>query len=373
MFVVTGLATGGAETMLLKLLSRIDRDRFIPSVVSLWDKGTVGPKIEALGIPVFALDINPRRPSPAGLLRLRSLVRQQQPDLLQGWMYHGNLAASMARFGKPMLWGVRQSLNDLRNERLLTRWVIWLNARRSRSATAIVYNSRVSARQHQAVGFDSAAARVIPNGFDVEQFRPDESARRELRVELGLAPHALLIGLIARYHPMKDHLSFLRAAARLAVPGGEVNFVLAGRGVDGENRALMDAVRELQLQDRVFLLGERDDVARLTAALDIATSASSWGEGFANAVGEAMSCAVPCVVTDVGDSAWIVGDTGKVVRVRDHAALAGAWHSLIESGAAARQALGQHARQRVIENFSLGAIVKQYEGLYLGLAGKGVA
>lgn len=373
MFVVTGLATGGAETMLLKLCSRIDRERFAPSVVSLWDKGTIGPKIEALGIPVFALGINPRRPSPAGLLRLRSLVRQQQPDLLQGWMYHGNLAASMAHFGKPVVWGVRQSLYDLRDERPLTRCVIRLNAYRSRSATAIVYNSRVSAGQHQAVGFDAAAARVIPNGFDVELFRPDESARRELRLELGVAPHAPLIGLIARYHPMKDHLNFLRAAARLAVPDREVRFVLAGRGVDGANRALTAAVRELRLQDRVFLLGERDDVARFTAALDIATSASAWGEGFANSIGEAMSCAVPCVVTEVGDSAWIVGDTGKVVPARDPAALAAAWHSLIESGATALEALGHTARRRVIENFALRAVVKQYEDLYLGLAGRGVA
>ena len=373
LFVTTGLATGGAETMLLKLCSRIDRERFAPSVLSLSDKGVIGPKLEALRIPVFALGIDPRRPSPARLLRLRAVVRQQQPDVLQGWMYHGNLAASLARFGKPMLWGVRQSLYDLRNERPLTRWVIRLNAFRSRSAQAIVYNSRVSAGQHRAVGFDASAERVIPNGFDIDHFRPDQDARRQVRAELGLDAEALLIGLIARYHPMKDHLNFLRAAARLNAPGHSVRFVLAGRGMDGANRVLADAARELQLQERIFLLGERDDVARLTAALDIATSASAWGEGFANAIGEAMSCAAPCVVTDVGDSAWIVGDTGKVVPARDPVALADAWRSLIEAGGAQRRTLGQKARERVIENFSLGAIVKQYEDLYVDVTRRGAA
>jgi glycosyltransferase involved in cell wall biosynthesis len=373
MFVITGLATGGAENMLLKMCARLDRDRFVPSVVSLWDKGVVGPKIEALQVPVHALGIHPRRPSPAGLLRLRRLVAQQQPDVLQGWMYHGNLAASLARRGKPALWGIRQSLYDLAKERWLTRWVIRLSAYTSRSASAIVYNSRVSAGQHQAMGFHAAATQIIPNGFDVDAYRPDEAARHEVRRELGLSANALLIGLIARYHPMKDHVNFLKAAAQLQLPGRDVNFVLAGRGADRDNDLLLRALHELRLDKRTFLLGEREDVARLTAALDIATSASAWGEGFANAIGEAMSCAVPCVVTDVGDSAWIVGDTGKVVPMRDAAALAGAWRDLIEPGIEVRQTLGRRARQRVVDNFSLPAVVKQYEDLYVRLGRQGVA
>ena len=256
---------------------------------------------------------------------------------------------------------------DIDKERTLTRWVIRLGAFLSRYSEAIVYNSRISSLQHEAFGFDKSRTQVIPNGFDTEVFHPDENARISVRQELGITDNIALIGLIGRYHPMKDHQNFLNAAAFLRKEFVDVRFLLAGHEVDMGNSALVSMISKLGLNDTVFLLGERKDTPRLNAALDIATSASAWGEGFANVIGEAMSCGVPCVVTDVGDSAWIVRNTGRVVAAGDAKALAAAWRSLIELGRDERKALGIMARQRVIENFSLRSVVKQYEELYESL------
>jgi len=363
-FIITGLPTGGAEMMLLKLCSKLDRRRFAPYVISLSDKGVIGPRIEALGIPVYALGMRPSRPSLTGALRLCKLILALRPNLIQGWMYHGNLAASLAARRVPVIWGIRQSMYGLGKERPLTRLVIWLSALMSRYAVAITYNSRVSARQHEAFGFAPSRTCIIPNGFDTDVFRPNENDRLGIRQGLGLSDNALLIGLIGRYHPMKDHANFLAAAALLAKRFPNVYFLLAGNEVNADNPGLASMILELGLNDRIILLGARNDIPQLNAALDIASSSSAWGEGFPNVIGEAMACGVPCVVTDVGDSAWIIGGMGKVVAPGDPAALAAAWDSLIMLGRDERQALGLLARQRVIEMFSLESVVRQYERLF---------
>ena len=167
-FMVTGLNTGGAEMMLLKLCSGLDRNRFVPSVISLSDKGVVGPRIEELGIPVYALNMKSSRPSLGGLIRLCKLISTIRPDLVQGWMYHGNLAASLVVLRGVVVWGIRQSLYGLDKERTLTRWVIRLGAVMSRFPRAIIYNSRTSASQHEKFKFDQFKTVVIPNGFDTD-------------------------------------------------------------------------------------------------------------------------------------------------------------------------------------------------------------
>jgi len=370
-FIITGLKTGGAEMMLLKLCSKLDRSRFAPSVISLSDEGVIGPSIERLGIPLYTLGMRPSSPSLTLFLRLRKLISALCPNLVQGWMYHGNLAASLAGGSGSVVWGIRQSLYGVDKERLITRWVIRLGAFMSRRyPIEIVYNSRTSARQHETFGFNASLTRIISNGFDTEVFRSDIDARISIRQELGLAEKDILIGLIGRYHPMKDHRNFLRAAALLVKDFADVHFLLAGCEVNADNPALAAMIAEFGLGDRVLLLGERKDTPQLNAALDIASSASAWGEGFANVIGEAMSSCVPCVVTDVGDSAWIVGSTGKVVPKCDPIAMAAAWKSLILLGRDERKALGVVARQRVIENFSLESVVKQYEDLYESLISK---
>ncbi|MEW6117623.1 MAG: glycosyltransferase [Nitrospirota bacterium] len=368
-FIITGLSTGGAEMMLYKLLSHMDKERFNPVVISLSDKGTLGGQIESLGIQVLTIGMKPGLPTFNGMRRLFRYVYGLKPDILQGWMYHGNLAAQIAGIftarGVPVIWNVRQSLYSLKYEKKGTAFVIKAGSYLSRFPKKIIYNAKTSAEQHEALGYCVDNRLIIPNGFNTNDFSPSVEARNSVRSELKISKDAILVGLIGRYHPMKDHSNFFQAASLLIKRHPQAYFVLAGRQVDFANEHLRQIINDLNISENVRLLGERRDIPRLMAALDIASSSSSHAEGFANVIGEAMSCGVPCVVTNVGDSAFIVGDIGKVVPPRDPVVLATAWSELIEMGEDSRKKLGLKARQRIIDNFSLEKVVKKYEELYI--------
>lgn len=369
--VITGLATGGAETMLYKLVSNMERSRFDSVVVSLMDQGVLGADIVDAGVPLYCLGMRRGVPSPTALWRLRRVMREVRPDLVQGWMYHGNIGASVGAWGArarvPVLWNIRHSLYDLRKEKRLTALVIRAGAWLSYKPVRILYNAHVSAAQHESLGYKPEKTQVIPNGFDCEQFLPSQEAREMLRAELNVPRDALLIGLIARYHPMKDHANFLRAAALVGRERDEVHFVLAGRGIDPGNAELTALIEDLDLAGHVHLLGERRETPVIFAALDIASTSSAWGEAFPLVIGEAMACGVPCVTTDVGDAAEVVGETGLVVRPQDPDALATAWRELAALDGDARTALGATARHRIVSQYSLGDMVRRYEELYTDL------
>jgi glycosyltransferase involved in cell wall biosynthesis len=367
MYVISDLSVGGAEMMLYKLLAGIDRTRFEPVVVSLMDGGALRPRVEALGVEVHTVGVRPKLPTPLDLLRLVRLTRRLRPDLVVGWMYHSCLAVQLAglftRTKADVLWSIHYSPGSLAAEKRLTAAVIKTCALLSRMPRRIIYVSRDGRAKHGPLGFSTRNGCVIPNGVDAEAFAPSTDARASVRAELGLSADALLVGMVSRYHPMKDHANFLRAAALLSEKHGEAHFLLVGRAVDSENAELRGLIEELGLKGRTHLLGERHDVPRLTAALDI-FSLSSYCESFPNVIGEAMACAVPCVVTDVGDAAWIVGDTGRVVPTRDARSLSRAWAELVELGADGRASLGRAALARACELFPVKAVVRRYETLY---------
>jgi glycosyltransferase involved in cell wall biosynthesis len=378
MHVITGLSTGGAETMLLKLLSAASQ-RMEHVVVSLGDEGTIGPRIAALGLPVHCLGLKRNAPNPFRALSILPLAQRIAPQLIQGWMYHGNLMASLAAVAlrktaprnvlgqKPVLWNIRQTVYDLRRERWLTAKLIRQGARLSSGPAAIIYNSQTSASQHEELGYRAEKRVIIPNGFDCQVLRPDEAARKAVRAELGITDDTVLVGLVARYHPMKDHVGFLKAAALVVQSHPQTRFVLVGAGVSSTQPELAEGIQQNELGDRVILLRERSDIPRLNNAFDIGCSASAWGEGFSNSIGEAMACGVPCAVTNVGDSAYIVADTGFVAPPRAPEALAEAIGRLIEIGQPRRQQIGAKARKRIETEFSLSAIVEKYESLYLAI------
>jgi glycosyltransferase involved in cell wall biosynthesis len=365
--IISNLTTGGAEMMLYKILHTMNRERFESVVISLMDEGRFGKALKKAGLEVHTLGMKAGKPSVKAVWRLLHLIRSINPDIIQGWMPHGNLAASLSRvfLGKqvPVIWNIRHALYNIQHEKKGTAKVIKVGAMLSKRTAKIIYNSRVSAQQHQAFGYSASQTVIIPNGFDTQQFQPSQTAREKLRKTLQVPEDTFLIGLIARYHPVKDHANFLNAAARLAKAREDVQFVLAGRDVELSNPLIAELVQRQKLADRVHMLGERQDISDLTAGLDIATS-SSYTESLPNTVGEAMACGVPCVVTDVGDSAWLVGETGKVVPPRDSEALAQAWMALMAMGTEQRKHLGEAARQRVMDNLSLTTITRQYERLY---------
>jgi glycosyltransferase involved in cell wall biosynthesis len=356
--------------MLWKLLSRIDRVRFDPFVVVL--NMNVNPafrqRFDSIGIDCHFVKIRARREAISGFLRLKKLLLRLRPDLIQGWLYHGNVAATLIaallRQRVPVIWNIRGTLPA--DEKKLSSFVVWLSGKLSSSPVRIINNSAASALEHeQRLGYPASTRVIIANGFETGLYIPADDARRRVRSSLGLPTDAILIGLFGRYHPMKDHANFIRAAALVNRDFPDVHYVLAGEHVDAGNASLTELVALHGLTRHVSLLGLRDDMEILTAAVDIAVSSSAYGEGFANVVGEAMSCGVPCVVTDVGDSAAIVGDTGCVVQPRDPQALAHALSALLEQAAAVRQTLGARARQRVIDLFALDTIVRRYEELYV--------
>ena len=352
--------------MLWKLLSTLPEEQWHARVISLRGAGTIGPRIEKLGIHVSAVGFGRGIRSVGAPSRLRREVAAASPDLLQGWMYHGNLAALLARprSHPPVIWNIRQSLTDLTHERLVTALVIRAGAHLSRRVSKIIYNSHASARQHEAFGFDPGRTVVIPNGFDLSQFKPLPEARNILRARLGVASETILVGQVARFHRMKNHFGFLRAAAIVAAAAPGTAFVLAGKGVDSGNRELMQTVASLGLHGRVHLLGSVDDVPTLMAGLDVLCSPSTWGEGFPNVLGEALASGVPCVTTDVGDSSLIIGAAGIVVPPGDEAALAAALVELTSAPPEVRGAMGREGRNRVTQKFTIRAIGGQYADLY---------
>ena len=366
--VINGLGTGGAEMMLVKLLSGSTRGSWRHSVISLTDRGTLGAEIESLGVPVTTLGIAGAAQMPKALLRLRREVQKASPAVVQGWMYHGNLAASLATAAAgrrvPVLWCIRYAPARLALERVTTAAAIRIGALYSRRVTRIVYNSRAGQATHTELGYATDRAMVIPNGFDTDRFAASASARTAWRNRLGVGDATVLVGRIGRYHNMKDYPTFLAAAALLAHERPNVRFVLAGKGVDDRNASLAALVAEFGLAETVYLLGEVVPVNDLLAALDIACSSSAFGEAFPSILGEAMACEVPCVTTDVGDSSWIVGQPRQVVPPRDAPALAAACRALVDVGALERQRLGSNARARVIREFSLSRVVADYEALY---------
>lgn len=353
--------------MLYKLLSHMDRENFQNQVVSMTDCGEIGQKIEALNIPVSALGMSPGVPSPQAILKLARHIRRTQPDVVQTWMYHSDLLGGLAGWlagGVPVLWNIRNSGLEPNLTKRSTLRVAGLCMRLSRRLpTRIVCCSERAARFHADFGYPEERMIVIPNGFTLDAFQPDPTARPKVRQELGLPEEIPLIGKMARFDPTKDHSNFIQAAGLLHKVYPNVHFLLCGKGMTEDNPVLTGEIEAVGIRDTCHLLGLRKDVAMLTAALDIATS-SSAGEGFSNAMGEAMACAIPCAVTDVGDSAMLVGDTGRVVPRRNSQALANAWRELLDMGGEGRRWLGALARRRVETHFDIKKIALSYQRLY---------
>lgn len=372
--IINSFEYGGAEAMLCDLLLRTDRSRFEPSVVALIDDLTVAGPIRRADIPLVTMGMKPGVPDPRGLARLAQHLRRLRPHVIHTWMDHSNLIGGLAArmAGRTnVVWGVHHSDHVPGVAKRTTLMTVSACAMLSRRlASRIVCCSEHSRVLYARRGFAFEKLMVIPNGFDTARFRPDAAARRAVRSELGMDETTPLVGLVARFDPCKDHATFLSAAAALCKVRPDVRYVLCGNKVDRSNAELTNLVNELGLERHVHLLGPRGDVPRVLAAIDVLAS-SSISEAFPLAVGEAMSCGVPCVVTNVGDSALIVGPTGQVVPPRDPQALADGLRSVLSMPGERRAELCSDARKRIVERFDLAAVTRRYEDVYAELiAGK---
>lgn len=335
------------------------------TVVSMKGLGPIGASLREAGIEVVALEMSSVWGVLPAVWRLWRLLRRLRPDLVQTWMVHadllGGIAARLAGV-RAVVWGVRTT--DFSINPLPTRIVRWLCARLSSLVPArIVCAAQASRLAHEQAGYDKRRMRVIPNGFELDTFRADPAGRRQLRAELGLGDDELVVGCLGRYNIAKDQPNFVAAAGQVARQYAHCRFLMVGRGIDAGNADLMRVIGSTGEQQRFVLLGERSDARACLGAMDIFVLPSR-SEGFPNVVGEAMAMQLPCVVTDVGDAAFLVGGAGIVVSPQDPAALADAIGRLIEGGDAARHRLGTLGRARLEAEFSMHNAAKRFTMLH---------
>lgn len=367
---ITDLDVGGAELMLARLVRGLQRRGVRNLVVSMTAPGAVAARIESAGVRVISLGLRRGAIAPGATVRLRRLLAVERPDIVQTWMYHADLLGTFAALPRrpfALVWNLRASNIDMRRYRPLSGLVRAACAWLSRIPDVVVANAEAGVDYHARLGYRPRRWVVIPNGVDTEEFAPDPEAGRSFRREQGIPEAALVIGLVARRDPMKGHEVFLEAAARLLEAVPSLYVVLAGEGVterDEPFRSWMGNVGRERAR-RVRLLGRRDDVPRIYCALDVAVS-SSFGEGFPNAVAEAMACGVPVVATSVGDTPRLAESAGRLVPPGDPAAIVHACAGILENEEL-RAALGYAARCRIRDLFGIGEAVRQYDSMYRAL------
>lgn len=369
---ITGLSQGGAEAMLEKLVltGRRVNPEFGQEVVSLGRPGVVGERLAGAGVSVTSLELGA---SPRALWRLPGLTRRLRSGpatvVVQTWMWHADLVGglcALAAGNRQVVWNVRNSMPRHSATKPASRVVARLcGALSSWVPARIVCNSVAALRAHEAVGYRAAKCVVIPNGFDLKVFAHSDAARDAVRARWNAQPADVIVGMVARVDPLKDHATFIRAAVQVAAHVPHARFVLVGDGVTAD-----ESIRSLLARSGVgerFVLEERTaDVAGIMSALDIFCLASR-SEGFPNVLGEAMACATPSVATDVGDVRDILRDEHLVAAIGDPASLASRIIWVAELGEDGRQALGVRQRAEIVRRFDIERVWGEYLALYTSL------
>lgn len=361
--VITGLTEGGAESSLYQLCQN---DRYnVHRVVCLMDAGQYGLRFEEAGIEVVYLNMPRGRVTFAGLSRLWRTIRTLRPDVVQTWMYHANLVGGVvARLAgvKAICWGIHHSNLIPGGTERSTIWVAKVCGTLSRVVPSrIVSCSQHAVEVHRKLRYVAAKFVVVPNGYNLALLTPDAEARTRVRDEWGVDADMPLFGMVARFDPQKDHANLIAALARLKDHGWDFRCALVGGGMNADNNVLIRLLEDQGVRDQVLLIGVRSDIPAVMNALDVHVL-SSFGEAFPNVLSEAMACGTPCVSTDVGDAALIVGDTGWIVPPKDPQALAE--HLALALGEHADAPMWQvrqkRAHQRVVDSFSVQRMIDGY-------------
>lgn len=363
--VIAGLETGGAEMALYRLIKNSRDSNYTHMVATLTPEGAMRQRFHEDGIELIAFDF--KNAPILQFFRLISLIRKVRPDVVQTWMYHadllGGVAARLAGNSR-VIWGVHST--DLtcdgtsRSARVAQRICAWVSRFVPRT---IVCVAEASKRAHAKVGYADERMVVVPNGFDIARLVATAEQRFMLRVQCGLSENDVVIGSLGRFNADKAPYNFVRAAGMLAKRNPNARFLMIGRGLDADNAELAGWIADTGYRDRFVLLGERADVPVCLAAMDV-LCLHSRTEAFPLVVGEAMAMSVPCVVTDVGDAAMLVADTGVVVQKDDPEALAEGLARLSALMPEQRQQLGRKAQARIRAEFTIERTRKRFEALY---------
>ena len=359
LFLTRSLNRGGSERQLIELVKGMDKSLFSISVVTLYDGGALRPEMEAVE-EVRTLSAGKKGRWDIGYFRrLLRIVKSIRPAIVHGYRGVANESALIAgkRCGAKVVWGLRGSDKNFALYNWLTGLSFRTGAWLSRFADLVIVNSENGKNQYIARGYCPTRMMVIPNGIDVIRFRPDSQAAQKLRDQWGIAQGERLIGLVGRLDPVKDHSTFLKAAALLCKEREDVRFICVGDGPADLTRQLREQATALGLDSRLIWAGASTEMPAVYSALDIATSTST-SEGFPNVIGEAMACETPCVVTDAGDSAAIVGQSEQIVVAGDASSVVAGWNYLLNMTDEERQQVGRAARQRIVEDYSTEQLIK---------------
>jgi len=316
------------------------RDSRRIAVVTLRPGGVFRPTLEDAGISVTDLGMTEYHHVLRGAFQLAAIMRARRPEVVHAWDYFANLLALIAlliaRVRPRLFWGAFCTGFGTQKLKLRFRATVRLNALLSPRVDGIVYNGTEARDYHHGLGFHERRAVVISNAIDSDVFRHDPLQREVVRGELGIGPDDVAVAVVARVDPMKDWPTVCASVRDL--PG--IVTIAVGKGTES-----------LPPQRGLIGLGWRDDVVSVLSAADIFLLASAFGEGTSLAVGEAMLCGLPCIVTDVGDNGIVVGESGIVVEPRNVAAIR---RAIVELAAdpERRRLLGRLARARAAETSS---------------------
>lgn len=360
-FLVRSLEYGGAERQVVTLANALDKTCFDVTILCFYSGGELENQLDD-GVRLIYLKKQGRWDILAFLWQLYRALKNIQPAILHGYLSTQNLLTILFKpflLDTRMFWGIRATKVDFSRYSRLAALLFRLECFFSRFADLIIVNSEAGYKYHLMQGFPKAKMVVINNGIDTNLFKIDSEARIKIRAEWQILPQTILIGLVGRLDPIKDHSTFLQSAALLAKNRHDVRFVCVGSGTENQMQTLSQLAKQLGIEDKVLWAGKRVNMSEVYNALDLLSS-SSQSEGFANAIAEAMACGVSCVVTDVGDSALIVGDIGVVLPPQNPEALVAGWIACLAKD---RDAIRLQARSRIVDNFSVQQLVKQTQSV----------
>ncbi len=364
-FLISDFTYGGAQRQLVTLVKAIDKEKFDVSVLYYYPNCPLEKDLHEAKVNTICIEKKGRRDFFNFYRQLIVQLKKIQPDIIHAYLAVPNLFAIAIKPFFPftkIVWGIRDSDNaDVSTNNWLELILFKITCFLSKFTDLIIVNSHAGKDFCLAHDFPADKTIVVPNGIDTKRFNINSDARTKIRAEWGITTETILIGLVGRIHPMKDHPTFLQAAAILLPKIKNIKFVCVGTGEEDYKQELQELANQLGIQEILIWAGAREDIPAVNNALDISISASGYGEGFSNVLGESMACGVACIATDVGDSAWIIGDDGMIVPPKNSQALASAIEQVIKQEKYQIDSHKEYLRKKIIKNFSVSQLAKRTE------------
>jgi len=365
--IITDLDVGGAENMLVSLVTELQKRGIDNQVIGLGNEGSIGEHIRSNGIEVEALGIRPQHLELRKFIKFIRIIKNFNPDIIQTWLYHADFVGSLAGLiagHRTIIWGLHHTLSKNSKIKISTAFIGKINSILSHWVPRkIVCCSESAFKAHASIGFEKRKLILIPNGINLSKFKPDPGASHSVRDELGVSQNDHLIGMMARFHPAKDHQLFISSAKLLLDTLPNVHFVMAGKDISLENPVLLDWIIATGKREHFHLLGERADMPRLFSGMDIVTLCSKE-EALPLSLIEAMACGALCIATDVGDCKFILGKGGLCVNPDDEEELFQGWIKLLSLSPDELNNLKESARIWVAEQFDIINVAQKYLDIY---------